>query len=153
MNRRSFFKMITGFAVGVYAAFLPSKKTDAEVFKGSADFIHGGMIDVKTKIGSRDVVFHGRRIIAIDNFITWSECGDYGKFGIYNWMFLPTHDSCVKLENKEGELFWHGRIELWRLRPLEDNDLVFQAECLQIGKGYETVILNPNHVIKMKVEN
>ncbi len=40
MNRRSFFKMITGFAAGVYVAFAPGKNSFTSVVQAEDDPLH-----------------------------------------------------------------------------------------------------------------
>ena len=59
MNRRSFFKRVAAFAAGGYAAFVPSKKTDAEVFAEDADVKCDGVIDVKGQAISSNIYAFG----------------------------------------------------------------------------------------------
>lgn len=129
MKRRSFLQYVLGI-FGVGATDLPkvTKPTDV-IVANDMEPVQEWEQPLTCKWIGRKFIFEGRRI-------KWSEPGEFDNFLKHSYMDLPVVGAIWKVApldyaNVLGLLVGN---EEWLLRPLCDNDLVVQAEC--ISKDY-----------------
>ncbi|KKM74736.1 hypothetical protein LCGC14_1397400 [marine sediment metagenome] len=162
MNRRSFFKIVTGFVAGVYVACVPGKKSKADVDKIISETLSNDPNWKSTKILEKPwhhSHFKDRHFIAHEKRIRWSVVGEFSKWSQPDYVDLPSFDACEGLINSEGKLYWLGFSELWEICYTGEHQQPFvfeyKGEIERFNKrfGCRAVILNDDFTYKLKVNN
>jgi hypothetical protein len=122
MNRRGFFKTITGLAAGVYAAFVPSK---AKLFVANViyEVKEGGQPPEKKR--GLAYYFRGHIFEGYEKRVIYYIDGVF--FGRVD---LPTSDNIICFIEDEGRLYWLGNREIWEIRHTAEKDRPFQFAFL-----------------------
>lgn len=126
MNRRGFLKSLGAAAIAPFV--LPKAEAKPEQMSGRAIMLKRQL----SLFGSHSTIFNNREICDFGQTVMWSEpISDHNRLIRWNkddCFELPTNDVCVCLGQIEGELYWIGAREVWRIRYTENPQCLFYAE-------------------------